>query len=130
MKNLLICTRNDYFTFNNEIYVQNDGVAMGSPLAPVLAGFFMAELENTQLIKNWRHYVDDTFVYVKNGSIEYVLSVLETLHPNMKFNYEKKVNNTLPFIDVLFISNLKPTMIYTYICMHLHLYLGRGNSKH
>ena len=77
MKNLLIlCTRNVHFTFNNEIYIQNDGVAMGSPLGPILAGIFMAELENAlvpelkQCIKNWRRYVDDTFVYVKNGSIE------------------------------------------------------------
>ena len=49
---------------------------MGSPLGPILAGIFMTELENTlvpelkQCIKNWRRYVDDTFVYVKNGSIE------------------------------------------------------------
>ena len=77
MKNLLIlCTRNVHFTFNNEIYIQNDGVAMGSPLGPILAGIFMAELENAlvpelkQCIKNWRRYVDDTSVYVKNGSIE------------------------------------------------------------
>ena len=38
----------------------------------------MVELENMlvpilkQYTKNWRRYVDDTFVYVKNGSIEYV----------------------------------------------------------
>ena len=71
MKNLLILyTRNIHFTFNNEIYLQNDGVAMGSPLAPVLAGIFMVELENAlvlkQHIKNWRHYVDDNFVYVNS----------------------------------------------------------------
>ena len=73
IKNLLIlCTKNVHFTFNNEIYIQNDGVAMGSPLGPILAGIFMVELENTlvpklkQHIKNWRRYVDDTFVYVKN----------------------------------------------------------------
>ena len=59
---------------------------MGSPLGPILAGIFMVELENTlvpklkQKIKNWRRYVDDTFVYVKNGSVEYVLSVLKSFH--------------------------------------------------
>ena len=112
MKNLLIlCTKNVHFAFNNEICIQNDGVAMGSPLGPILAGIFMVELENTlvpklkQRIKNWRHYVDDTFIYVKNGSIEYVLSVLESFHLNIKFTYEKEVNNTLPFLDVLFVRN-------------------------
>ena len=71
----------------------------------------MIELENTlapklkQHIKNCRRYVDDTFVYVKNASIEYVVSVLETFHPNIKFTCEKEVNNTLPFLEVLFIRN-------------------------
>ena len=75
---------------------------------------------------------------MKNDSIEYVLSVLETFHPNIKFTYEKEVNNTLPFLDVLFIRNSDyihttvyrktPTMIYTCIGMHLHLYLG--NVEH
>ena len=112
MKNLLIlCTKNVHFTFNNDIYIQNDGVAMRSPIGPILAGIFMVELKNTlvpklkQHIKTWRRYVDDTFVYVKNGSIEYVLLVLESFHPNIKFTYEKEVNNTLPFLDVLFIRN-------------------------
>ena len=84
MKNpLILCTQNVHFTFNNEIYIQNDGVVMGSPLGPILAETFMVELESAlvpklkQHIKNWRHYGDDTFLYVKNGSIEYVLSVLE-----------------------------------------------------
>ena len=39
------------FTFNNKIYIQNDGVAMGSPLDPVLANIFMVKLE-TALIQN------------------------------------------------------------------------------
>ena len=84
---------------------------MGSPLGPILAGIVMVELENTRIpklkqhIKNWRRYVDDTFVYVKNGFIEYVLSVLETFRPNIKLTYEKEVNNTPPFLDVLFIRN-------------------------
>ena len=46
MKSLLIlCTKNVIFSFNNNIYIQTDGVAMGSPLGPVLAGICMVELE-------------------------------------------------------------------------------------
>ena len=143
MKNLLIlCTKNVHFTFNNDIYIQNDGVAMRSPLGPILAGIFMVELKNTlvpklkQHIKTWRRYVDDTFVYVKNGSIEYVLSVLESFHLNIKFTYEKEVNNTLPFLDVLFIRNSDHihTTVYrketnndlylmTYTCAYIYTYI-------
>ena len=48
MKKLLaLCTKNVHFTLNNEIYVQNDGVTMASPLEPILANIFLVELENT-----------------------------------------------------------------------------------
>ena len=73
---LLLCTKNVHFTFNGQIYIQVDGVAMGSPLAPLLADIFMIELErllipNLRKIKFWRSYVDDT-CFVKIGSTEYI----------------------------------------------------------
>ena len=43
---LILCTENDYFTFECRTYVQTDGVAMGSRLGPVLADIFMIEFEN------------------------------------------------------------------------------------
>lgn len=57
---------------------------MVSSLGPTLAGIFLIELENTLVLKlrqhvqNWKRYEDDNFAYLKNGSIEYYLSVLET----------------------------------------------------
>ena len=48
MKEMLpLCTKNVHFTFNGDIYLQTDGVAMGSPLGPVLAGIFMVQLERS-----------------------------------------------------------------------------------
>ena len=53
MKELLtLCTKNVYFTFDNQVYQQNDGVAMRSPLGPVLAGTFMVELETGGLFQH------------------------------------------------------------------------------
>ena len=72
---ILLCTKNVHFTFNNDIYKQTDGVAMGSPLGPVLAGIIMVELENYMVprlsnhLHFWRRYVDDTFTFVKEESI-------------------------------------------------------------
>ena len=42
---LYLCTKNAHFTLNNKTYLQVDGVAMGSPLGPVLANIFMVGLE-------------------------------------------------------------------------------------
>ena len=70
---LLLCTKNVHFTLHGETYQQLDGVAMGSPLGPVIAGIFMVELENTLVttlsdsLLFWRRYVDDTLCVVKKG---------------------------------------------------------------
>ena len=112
MKKLLtICKKNVHFSLNNNIYIQIDGVGMGSPLGPVLANIFMVELESVLFpklndhVKKWRRFVDDTFVYNKRGSIEYVLSMLNAFHDNIKSTYEQENNNRLPFLDVLFIRD-------------------------
>ena len=112
MKKLLtLCTKNVHFTLNNEIYVQNDGVAMESPLGPILANVFIVELENTLVprlhehVKKWKHFVDDTFAYVRNESIDYVLTTLNSFNPDLNVTYEKENNSQLLFLDVLFIRN-------------------------
>ena len=49
---------------------------MGSPLNPAIVNIFMVEFENVLIaklndhVKNWRPFVDDTFVNVKRGSTE------------------------------------------------------------
>ena len=84
---------------------------MGSPLGPMLVNVILMELENTliprlhQHVKKPSHYVDDTFAYVKNESIDYGLTNLSSFHPNASFTYEKENNSQLPFLDVLFIRN-------------------------
>ena len=61
---LLLCTKDVHFLFEDEIYRQTDGVAMGSPLGRILAGIFMVELEATivptlgNLLRKWNKYVD------------------------------------------------------------------------
>ena len=112
-KVLTSCTKNVHFLFNNEIYIQIEGLALGSPLGPVIANRVMVELETTLApklenhVKKWRHFVDDTFAYVKIGSVEYGMSVLKSFHKNITFTYEEKQNNNLPSLDVLFIRDGK-----------------------
>ena len=119
-KLLNLCTKSVHFSFNNEIYIQLDGVAMGSPLKSVIANIFMVEFETTLIpkledhVQKWRCFVDDTFAYVKIGSVEYVLSILDSFRKNIKFTYEEEENNTLPLLYVLFIrmvKNLTPLFI-------------------
>ena len=104
--------QNVHFTYNRKIFVQTDGVAMGSPLGPVLADIFMTELEKTLLpgiyihyIKFWKRYVDDTISYVKIGSIKHVLCLLNSFDENIQFTSESESKGTLPFLDLLLCRN-------------------------
>ena len=44
---LLLCTKVVHFSFNGKFYLEKDGIALGSPLEPVVANIFMAELERS-----------------------------------------------------------------------------------
>ena len=85
----------------------------------LITDIFMVELETTVVpkledhVKKWRRFLDDTIAYVKTGSVEYVLSVLNSFYKNIKFTYEEKQNNALQLLDVLFIrdgENLNTTV--------------------
>ena len=84
---LYLCTKEGHFTFNDEIYVQVDGVMMGSPLGSLIANIFMCELENdmipkmTEKLDSWTRYVDDTFAFVKPTEIDNIHRQLNGYHP-------------------------------------------------
>lgn len=61
-------TAETHFLFKGSFYDQTDGVAMGSPPAPVLANLFMGHHEKIWLeqyqgpeVLFYRRYMDDTF---------------------------------------------------------------------
>ena len=53
VKMFLIATSQTHFLFNGKVFDQIDSVAMGSPLAPVLANLFLGHHENIWL-KNYQ----------------------------------------------------------------------------
>ena len=62
------------FLYHGELFKQIDGVAMGSPLGPTLANFFLANLENKLLNETngfyprlYLRYVDDVFAIFDNN---------------------------------------------------------------
>ena len=130
-----------YFSFNGDIYSQNAGVAMGSPLSPIACNLFMEWLEQEAIAtapitckpRLWKRYVDDVLEVIKQGQVDNLTTHLNTIDPtdNIRFTYEQEQDGKIPFLDTLIIR--KPDGS-TKICIyrkktHTNQYL-QFNSHH
>ena len=83
---MLLATRGVECSFNNQMYKQLDGVAMGSPFKP---GVYF-------------RFVDDTFaIFGSELDCDHFKGKLNLLHPALKCTVEKEQNNSLNLLDVL-----------------------------
>ena len=90
-----ILTMNN-FKFNGEYYLQIQGTAMGTRMAPSYANIFMGKLE-TQLLQyttdrpsTWWRYIDDIFAIWSVGQerLQLFLQEINNFHPTIKFTSE------------------------------------------
>ena len=101
---LRAATKDQLFTFNDQLYEQTDGVALGSPLGPLLANAFMCSIEETlerdgKMPTYYKRFVDDTLTIMPNKtSAGNSLDILNQCHSSIKFTMETESNGTLLFL--------------------------------
>ena len=107
MEMLTLCVTTTAFQLGTEHYQQKEGMAMGSPLSPVIANIYMEFIEDLALRTAqqtptlWLRYVDDTFVLWNHGeNITSFLTHLNSLRPSIQFTMEREKNSRLAFLDV------------------------------
>ena len=108
---LSLCTKESPFISpSGDLFCQIEGVAMGSPLSPVFANFYMGDLEtrlfNDQSIKPhlYARFVDDIFLQINDTDSVIRLKELFENNSVLNFTYELNVNSKLPFLDILVTS--------------------------
>jgi len=108
-KMLNLSTQDTVFLFNNALYQQIEGMAMGSPLGPSFANSFLSYHEESWLSDCpcefkpllYRRYVDDCFVVFKKPEhASLFLQYLNSKHVSIKFTKENEINNKLSFLDI------------------------------
>ena len=105
---LEFCLKNTYFSFQGQFFEQVEGVAMGSPVSPIVANPYMEYLEQKALStaphppRFWCRYVDDTFVIHKEANKQGFLQHINSVDPAIKFTVEdNKEDGSIPFLDTI-----------------------------
>ena len=128
---------NNYFSFNNKFYLQVNGTAMGTKMAPCYANIFMHRLEQDLLSAfpkkplHYCRYIDDVFFFWPHGedSFELFKEHANSFHKSIKFTFQKSTTE-IAFLDVLvkLSGSLLTTSVY-YKPTDTHMYL-HFNSFH
>ena len=102
-----IVLKNNVFEFNNNYYLQIQGTAMGTKMAPVYANLFMGKVEEQLIelgkphIKLWKRFIDDIFVIWTGSKSEFVtyMTIINQIHNTIKFTHELS-ETELTFLDI------------------------------
>ena len=127
----LVLTKNN-FDFNGKHYLQVNGTAMGTRVAPTYANLFMADFEDKHVYTYplqplvWFRYIDDCNIIWTHGEQELIKFVehLNSVHESIKFTSEYsrvKVNfldTTLKYDKITGLTTdlyVKPTDTQSYL---------------
>ena len=85
--------KHNVFEFDNKYYLQIQGTAMGTKMAPAYANLFMGKLESQLInqapnfIHTWKRFIDDIFIIWTGTTkdFEEFMSIINLIHPTIKF---------------------------------------------
>jgi hypothetical protein len=102
--------KHDYFQFSDLFYLQEKGLAMGSPASSVLSEIYLQYIEssyiNDILLQNhiigYFRYVDDILIIYNNTitNIKEVFNLFNNVTPELKFTMEEDTDNQINFLDL------------------------------
>ena len=104
-------TNYNYFSFDNKIYSQIDGMAMGSPVSPIFANLVMDfYIDNVMKVlpfqfSFFKKYVDDLICGIPEEAIEEVVDIFNSFHPNIQYTLTLETDGGVPFLDTQLFRN-------------------------
>ena len=109
---LLLLPYKYIFHFPGQVFEQQEGAAMGSPISPIVANLYMEQFEN-QAINTapqpppfWRRFVDDNFTILQSSQKTSFLEHLNSIDKHIQFTSEEAGDDgSIPFLDVLIIPD-------------------------
>jgi len=97
--------RHSYLTFEDQIYHQVDGTAMGTQTAPIYANIIVYALERSVIAEFgenlylYRRFLDDVFAYINPDDADRFMIRINQLHPKLKFEFSTHPTEAI-FLDL------------------------------
>lgn len=94
------------FRCTKRCYKQRRGLAMGSPLSPLLSNIVIGELMTSQIPRLTMPpkflvvYVDDTLAVIPHSQVNEMLALLNDYHTDIQFTVEKEIDGKINFLDI------------------------------
>ena len=119
-----IILRQNYFSFQGQIYQPDKDVAMGSPISGTVAEIFLQQLEKTHIkhlidslhVTFYTRYVDDILIVYDSTHTTHksILHYINTIHRNVKLIPTQETNDNVSFLDLSI--TIKPTCLAIGLC--------------
>jgi hypothetical protein len=132
-----------YITFQDEIYQQTNGAAMGSPMIPPYANIFMYQLEKATVLKHtasgslilYKRFIDDVFIITKDSNITEIQGELNNLRPFIKLTWTPPAKHC-NFLDIIVSikndklhTNIYQKQLNTYAYLPFHSYHTKAQKR-
>lgn len=124
IKSVTYILNSNYFQYNQEIYKQKFGVAMGQPISSTIADLVMQFIEE-KIIKKlnnitfYKRYVDDIIIAANKNNIDSIFNTFNNIHSRLKFTLEKETNNSINFLDITLIKNINGSINTNWYRKHI-----------
>ena len=140
LKMLNLVLKCNCFRFNNDFYLQINGTAMGTRVAPTYAIIFMNRFEETFVYsypkrpRIWFRFIDDVWGVFKGSKDDFELFAthLNRVHDSIKFTYESS-KTKVTFLDVTTLvinGKLETTLNIKETDNHGYLYFSSCHPYH
>ena len=132
--------KNNFFEFNNDVFQQISGTAIGTKFAPPYACIFMDQIETNFLRTQshqpmvWFRYIDDIFFIWTHGEekLEEFMADFNAFNPNIQFTYESS-KKSIAFLDLDVALNngrLESTVHVKPTDRHQYLHYSSSHPEH